>query len=465
MRNKFSYLLKTAFDFFNTSGIKTKRILYVLTACLFTIVSTACNNVEKDKESKYSSTAVSDTVNEIKVPDRQKTPEKPTSNPEIKDENSEPLDSSSDKSPVESEVFYTNQQDTHFEEVTKIFDEADNISFDIPEMQDKQFYDNASGKTLPYRLNIPQNYSKSRKYPVFFWLHGAGERGNNNTSQITVLSKAFNVAGDYLNNAIIIAPQCPSSCWWNIDENGFETGWLGAAIHLLYQIESEYSYDKNRIYVSGLSMGGYATWSLVEMYGEIFAAGAPICGWGNPYAADELSKIPIWIYHGNYDQTVSYSASEEMYSAIKNAGGNMIRFTTLYGVAHNAWDYALSDRQLFCWMFSQSKSKSANGDDSYKYIPLLNVVSPLNETVFTNEDIEYSSFSFDRERPYVTVRLNSVAAQKLRDSYSNNINREFTVYYCGHKLYSFKPIKLRENNNFDFSECIPHEVVSTLMFN
>lgn len=465
MTHKSSHLPKTALQFFNTSSIPAKRIFYVLIACLFVMVQAACNNVEKDINSNYSSAAGFDTVSEIKAPDSRKTPEKPTSSREIKEENSEPLASSSDNAQIESESFQSNQQSSPFEEVTKIFDETENISFDIPDMQDKQFYDKTSGKTLPYRLNIPQNYSKSRKYPVFFWLHGAGERGDNNTSHITVLSKAFDAAGDYLNNAIIIAPQCPSGGWWNIDEDGFETGWLGAALHLLYQIESEYSCDKNRIYVSGLSMGGYATWSLLERYGDIFAAGAPICGWGNPYAADELSKIPIWIYHGNYDRTVSYSASEEMYSAIKNTGGNMIHFTTLYGVAHNAWDYALSDRQLFCWMFAQSKNKAENGDDSYKYIPMLNVVSPLNETVFTNEDIEYSSFSFDREKPYVTVRLNSAAAQELKDAYSNNINQEFTVYYCGRKLYSFKPKKIRENNNFDFPECLPHEAVSALMFN
>ncbi len=465
MTHKFSYISKTAFKFFKASSITAKRIFYVLIACLFVIFSAACDNVKKNNDSNYSSAADFDTVSEIKTPDSRKTSERPTSSQKINNESSEPSDLGSVESPIESEVSHSNQQETSYEEITKIFDGTDNLSFDIPDMQYQQFYDKTSGKTLPYRLNIPQNYSRSRKYPVLFWLHGAGERGNNNTSHVTKLSGAFNVAGDYLNNAIIIAPQCPSDGWWNIDEDGFETGWLGAALHLLYQIESEYSCDKNRIYVSGLSMGGYATWSLLERYGDIFAAGVPICGYGNPYAADELSKIPIWIYHGNYDQTVSYSASQEMYSAIRNAGGNMIHFTTLYGVAHNAWDYALSDRYLFCWMFAQSKSKAKNGDDSYKYIPMLNVVSPLNETVFTNEDVEHSSFSFDRERPYVTVRLNSAAAQRLKDAYSNNINREFTVYYYGQKLYSFKPTRLRENNNFDFSECLPYGAVKALMFN
>ena len=120
-------------------------------------------------------------------------------------------------------------------------------------MEDKSYYDSASGKTLPYRLYIPENYSSSKKYPVFFWLHGAGERGSDNYTQIQYLSKAFMVGGDLLSGAIIVAPQCPSVGWWNIDEYDYEyeyrheAGWLGSAMHLLDKIRSEYSCDSDRI--------------------------------------------------------------------------------------------------------------------------------------------------------------------------------------------------------------------------
>lgn len=235
-------------------------------------------------------------------------------------------------------------------------------------------------------------------------------------------------------------------------------------MRLLYQVKSEYSCDSDRIYVSGLSMGGYATWSVLERYGEVFAAGVPICGWGNPQAAARLSKIPIWIYHGSADPTVSYKSSEEMYFAIKHAGGNMIHFNTLYGVGHNAWDYALKDRNLFCWLFAQSKSKSQSGNDSYTYIPLLSVVSPVDETVFTDEDIEFSALFYKDDKPYLTVYLSESAAERLKNACENHKNQDFTVYCCGSKSYTFKPLKAREDNKFDLADCIPSEIMTSLMF-
>lgn len=362
-----------------------------------------------------------------------------------------------------SESSETDNNEKPFEEVTRVFDMPENISFEMPDFYYEHYYDSASGKTLPYRLHIPNNYNSSEKYPVLFWLHGAGERGDNNTSQINYFSKAFETAGDFLSKSIIIAPQCPSNGWWNIDENGHETGWLGAAMHLLYKIKSEYSCDSNRIYVSGLSMGGYATWSVLERYGDVFAAGAPICGWGNYYAAQELSKIPIWIYHGDADPTVSYSASQEMYNAISRAGSKMIHLTTLYGVGHNAWDYALTDRNLFCWMFAQSKSKSKSNDDGYKYVHYIRIVSPKNETVFTDEDIKFAVFSFDDGKPNSIANLTDTAAEQLRNAYKNNMNQEFTVYYCGFKLYSFKPLRIREDNDFSFLGCLPPDVITSIL--
>lgn len=346
---------------------------------------------------------------------------------------------------------------------TQLYEVSVKNCFALPEFLEKSFYDVTSGKNLPYRLYIPENYSASKKYPVFFWLHGAGERGSDNYTQIQYLSKAFKAAGDLLSGAIIIAPQCPSYGWWNIDEEGYETGWLGAAMHLLDKIRSEYSCDSDRIYVSGLSMGGYATWQVLERYGDLFAAGTPICGWGNTYAGAQLAKIPIWIYHGDSDQTVSYNASVEMYNAIKNAGGNMVHFTTLYGIDHNAWDYALADRKLFCWMFAQSKPKGKNGDDSYEYITALKIVSPQNDIIFTEKDVERYSSSFTNDRSYVKAYLNAEAFARLEKSYKNNLNKEFTVYYYSDKFYKFKPMAIPENNEFLFSDSLDYELISSII--
>lgn len=374
---------------------------------------------------------------------------------------SNPATSSAEAAPAGNS---SSQEEYPAGKITQVYELSSQYSFELPEMQKNCFYDSASGKTLPYRLYIPEGYSASKKYPVFFWLHGAGERGSDNYIHIQYLSKVFKAAGDMLSGAIIVAPQCPSYGWWNIDEEGYETGWLGAAMHLLDKIRSEYSCDSDRIYVSGLSMGGYATWQVLERYGDLFAASAPICGWGNTYAGAQLAKIPIWIYHGDSDQTVSYYASVEMHNAIKNAGGNMVHFTTLYGVDHNAWDYALADRELFCWMFAQNKAKSKKGDDSYEYVSHIRLVSPQNETVFTEKDIDYYGKYFSGDTSYHTAYLTAGASTRLKKAYKNNLDKEFTVYIYSDKLYKFKPQVMPDGDEFVFADCLTLEMISSLIY-
>ena len=351
------------------------------------------------------------------------------------------------------------------EKVTQVFNYTEKNPFVFPEMKYDTFYDDASGSILPYRLYVPDNYDASKKYPVLFYLHGAGERGNDNSRHIEYLSKSFNIAGDILDDSIILAPQCPNNGWWNIDLNyGDEKGLLGAAMRLLYDIESKYSCDINRIYVSGLSMGGYATWSLLERYSDVFAAGVPICGWGDTSKGSVLAKIPIWIYHGDADDTVSYYCSQQMYNAIKSAGGSMIHFTTLNGVGHNAWDYALSDREMFCWMFAQNKNKSKSGNDSYGYIPYLKVVSPDNKTVFTYNDIESFGSSYSGNSAYVTAYLSDDACARLKKAYKNNIGKEFTVYYLSEKLYKFEPLGEPQGDEFIFADCVNPDMIDILQY-
>lgn len=450
-----------------------RRTLVLVTAALLIISSAGCKS---DKISSISSTVTetgsSKIINVTESTGSEKDVSSASSTTLSKTESgngtSEVLmQTTEEQSSKPSAQSSDSEQETDyepFEEVTKVYKLAKKISFNMPEFYFGVYNDRSSGKTLPYRLYVPADYDSSKKYPVLFWLHGAGERGSNNTSQIAYLSKSFNVAGDFLNEAIILAPQCPEYGWWYIDdyedEYEDEGGYLGAAMHLLYKIESEYSCDKSRIYVAGLSMGGFATWSVLERYSNHFAAGVPICGWGNAYAAEQLAEIPIWIYHGDADQMVSYSASTIMYNAIKDAGGEMVHFTTLFGVGHNAWDYALRDRNLFCWMFAQSKGK----DDSYKFVSKLSVVSPNGETVLTAEDIYYTELSYEGNNAHLRAELYFNGAERLRSAYKNNLNKEFTVYYYGLKVYSFKPLRVRDDYSFDFSNSIPEEVAIDLIY-
>ena len=242
------------------------------------------------------------------------------------------------------------------EKVTKLFKPAKETICSSTDLAEKEFFDSQSGKTLPYRIYIPKNIQKGKKTPILFLLHGAGERGADNFAQIRNFKGMFNAAGDIISGSIILAPQCPTNGWWSLDEGyGDENGWLGAALRLLESVKSEYGGDPDRIYITGLSMGGIATWALIDRYPEQFAAAVPVCGIGNSYSAYNLTGIPIKIYHGTADTTIGCGASDEMYNAILNAGGKMVDYKRLYGVGHNAWDAAYSDRDMFCWMFSQTK--------------------------------------------------------------------------------------------------------------
>lgn len=119
--------------------------------------------------------------------------------------------------------------------------------FVFPEFTKAIYTDDTTGKCLPYRLYVPEDYDKAKQYPVFFFLHGAGERGDDNATHIRVLENAYRVAGDMLGQAIVLSPQCPADCWWDLNtQEGDENGWLGAAIRLLRTTMAQYRCDKSR---------------------------------------------------------------------------------------------------------------------------------------------------------------------------------------------------------------------------
>lgn len=141
----------------------------------------------------------------------------------------------------------------------------------------------------------------------------------------------------------------------------------------------------------------------------------------------------------------------------------MVHFTTLNGVKHNAWDYALTDRELFCWMFAQTKTKSRNGDDSYVNVPQLRLVSPRNETVFTEKDIDYIGHHLSGDSLYYTAYLSTDASARLKKAYKNNLDKEFTVYIYSDKLYKFKPLVMPDGDEFVFADCLTSEMIDSLL--
>ncbi len=211
-------------------------------------------------------------------------------------------------------------------------------------------------KTYPYRLLKPLNQNTSA--PLVIFLHGAGERGNDNQRQLTYLPERF-IDAPHLNtkNCFVLAPQCPiDDAWAPFGPRGPEateqTKAMKAAIITIRKILSEENIDTSRIYLTGLSMGGFGSWDLAARHPDWFAAVVPICGGGDPKTASQLIDVPIWAFHGDKDQIVPEQASSKMVLAIRNAGGRPA-YTVLQGVGHGSWPYAYGARVAMDWMFAQ----------------------------------------------------------------------------------------------------------------
>ncbi len=221
------------------------------------------------------------------------------------------------------------------------------------------------GYALNYRLFIPEDYDEKKSYPVMFFLHGAGERGEDNEKQLNLgIPKLFEHFPEYMNETIIVAPQCPDNeRWVDTDwgkgnyavENCAETKQIKTALAILKDTFDRYRCDRSRVYVCGISMGGFGTWDVLARHGGIFAAGVPICGGGDPSKADLLKEIPIFTFHGDLDKTVPFAGTEQMYNSIKSAGGEKIRFKPIIGGWHSIWDAATSDREMIEWLYAQCK--------------------------------------------------------------------------------------------------------------
>lgn len=198
---------------------------------------------------------------------------------------------------------------------------------------------------LDYLLSLPADYGTSRKsWPLVLFLHGAGESGSDlNKVKAHGPPKLVETSGPF--PFILVSPQCPGR-GWNPDV-------LNA---LLDSVIKQYRVDKNRVYLTGLSMGGFGTWSLAAAHPERFAAIAPICGGGNPADAPKMVAIPTWVFHGAKDPTVPLKRSEEMVEALKAAGGNP-KFTVYPDAGHDSWTATYNNPEFYQWLLAQKRTK------------------------------------------------------------------------------------------------------------
>ena len=212
----------------------------------------------------------------------------------------------------------------------------------------KRHFDNPAGQGFHYLKYVPENVIAEEKLPLLIFMHGYGERGPMDGSEVErVAAHGYfkHVASGEEFPFIMVAPQCPNVGFWG--------SYIESLDKFLDHVIEGNNVDTDRIYLTGLSMGGTATWLWALSKPERFAAIAPVCGEGISWYGGNLVKIPIKAFHGDIDDVVSPHASLEMVSRINKAGGKA-SLTLFPGVRHNAWDYAY-DRKLIEWFSEQSK--------------------------------------------------------------------------------------------------------------
>jgi predicted peptidase len=203
-----------------------------------------------------------------------------------------------------------------------------------------QTMDYKLGNIDDYLLYIPETYNKNKRYkwPVVFFLHGVAEIGTD-VNVLRHVGLPPVVAGKQF---VMIAPQCTAS-WWNTD-----------VLQELYkEVLEKYHVDSSRVYLTGLSMGGFGTWSWAQTSPDKFAAIIPICGVGTPEQACVLKKMPVWAFHNADDTIVAVSGSREMVNALKACGSSLVKYTENKTGGHDAWTAAYGDPALYTWLLQQ----------------------------------------------------------------------------------------------------------------
>lgn len=224
------------------------------------------------------------------------------------------------------------------------------------------------GVAYPYEVYVPASYSTAQQWPVILFLHGAGERGGDRLLQTSNALGAAIRRAPSAYPAIVIFPQVPN-----------DSSWIGipsqVAMTALDNAMAEFRIDPDRVYLTGLSMGGNGTWHLAYRFPDRFAAIAPICAFvtvlngrtfkaavptdsGDAFQtlARRVAKLPTWIFHGEIDQPVPVAQSRQAAEAIRKAGGD-IKYTEFLGMDHNVWDATYASPQFISWLFAQRRKR------------------------------------------------------------------------------------------------------------
>ena len=256
------------------------------------------------------------------------------------------------------------------------------LSLSAQETYQKETFISSRGDTLPYRLLRPETVKAGEKYPLVLFLHGAGERGNDNERQLTHGGQMFlNPVNREKHPAFVLVPQCPVSGYWAYMERpaSFMPGEmpLDAPLtpvfrtvkNLLDTYLAMPQVDKNRVYIIGLSMGGMGTFDMAIRYPEIFAAAVPICGTVNPARLKAAKQVKFRIFHGDADNVVTPEGSRAAYRALKAAGAD-VEYIEFPGCNHGSWNPAFNYPGFMEWIFSQKKTSCDSSSQVSTFVVL-----------------------------------------------------------------------------------------------
>lgn len=234
----------------------------------------------------------------------------------------------------------------------------------------KEIFKGKKGEVLPYRMLLPENYDPNQTYPLVLFLHGGGERGDDNEKHLVHGVKTFLKTENRTKfPCIVIAPQCPADSYWasakfertkypiDFDFN-YEypiTKGLDLVIQLTRSIIKTKAVDKKRVYITGLSMGGMGTFEAMYRSPRLFAAAVAVCGGADVAAYQKKhAKRPFWLFHGDVDGVVEVKHSRAMNSKLKSLGAD-VRYTEYVGINHNSWEKAYEEGELLPWLFAQKR--------------------------------------------------------------------------------------------------------------
>ena len=199
---------------------------------------------------------------------------------------------------------------------------------------------------LDFLISLPDDYESDEKksWPLMVFLHGAGERGTD-LSKVAIHGPPMKAAAGETFPFLLASPQCPEGEWWTEQP----------VMELIDYLEKKYRVDPDRIYLTGLSMGGYGTWHFATLAPEKFAAIAPICGGGIPFKMRYIEDLPVWAFHGDQDTAVPVEETTRLIEELKRRGNESAKMTIYPGVGHNSWVQAYNTSELYDWLLSHSR--------------------------------------------------------------------------------------------------------------